>query len=56
MNSYHYLLMEDMLFMTAEELCRKKGDMAEIIAGYLMGFYKRELNSENVINQTGAET
>ena len=44
MNSYLYLLMEDMLFVAAEGLCREQGDMAEIVAGYLAGFYKRELN------------
>lgn len=50
MNSYLYLLMEDMLFVTAEGLCRKQGDMAEIVAGFLMEFYKRELNVKNVAN------
>ena len=55
MNSYRYLLMEDMLFATAEGLCSKPGDMAEIVTGYLVEFYKRELNSENAINHTGAE-
>ena len=43
MNSYLYLLMEDMLFVTAEGLCRKQGDMADVVAGYLVGFYKREM-------------
>ena len=43
MNSYLYLLMEDMLFATAEGLCRKQGDMAEIVASYLEKFYKREM-------------
>ena len=43
MNSYLYLLMEDMLFVTAEGLCRKQGDMADVVAGYLAGFYKREM-------------
>lgn len=47
MNSYLYLLMEDMLFATAEGLCRKQGDMAEIVAGFLMEFYKREMNIKN---------
>ena len=42
--------------MTAEGLCSKPGDMAEIVTGYLKEFYKRELNSENAINHTGAET
>lgn len=42
--------MEDMLFVTAEGLCRKQGDMAEIVAGFLMEFYKRELNVKNVAN------
>lgn len=42
--------MEDMLFATAEGLCRKQGDMAEIVAGFLMEFYKRELNVKNVAN------
>ena len=43
MNSYLYLLMEDMLFVTAEGLCRKQGDMAELVAGYLVEFYEREM-------------
>ena len=42
-NSYLYLLMEDMLFATAEGLCRKQGDMAGVVAGYLVEFYKREM-------------
>ena len=46
MNSYLYLLMEDMLFATAEGLCRKQGDMADVVAGYLAGFYKREMAGE----------
>ena len=46
MNSYLYLLMEDMLFATAEGLCRKQGDMADVVAGYLAGFYKREMAKE----------
>lgn len=56
MNSYLYLLMEDMLFATAEGLCRELGDMADVVAGYLKEFYKREMNSENAINHMGAET
>ena len=47
MNSYLYLLMEDMLFATAEGFCRKQGDMEEIVAGYLVEFYKREMNVRN---------
>ena len=43
MNSYLYLLMEDMLFAAAEGLCRKQGNMADVVAGYLAGFYKREM-------------
>ena len=43
MNSYLYLLMEDMLFAAAEGLCRKQGDMADVVAGYLAGFNKREM-------------
>lgn len=46
MNSYLYLLMGDMLFVTAEGLCRKQGDMVEIVEGYLAGFYKREMAGE----------
>ena len=46
MNSYLYLLMEDMLFAAAEGLCRKQGDMADVVAGYLAGFYKREMAKE----------
>ncbi len=56
MNSYLYLLMEDMLFVTAEGLCREQGDMAEIVAGYLEEFYKREMNAENVINYIAEKT
>ena len=47
MNSYRYLLMEDMLFAAVEGLCREQGDMAEITAGYLEGFYKREMKAGN---------
>ena len=43
MNSYLYLLMEDMLYAAAEGLCRKQGDMAELVAGYLVEFYEREM-------------
>ena len=43
MNSYLYLLMEDMLFATAEGLCRKQGNMTDVVAGYLVEFYKREM-------------
>lgn len=39
--------MEDMLFATAEGLCREQGDMAEIVAGFLVEFYKREMNIKN---------
>ena len=46
MNSYRYLLMEDMLYAAAEGLCRKQGDMADVVAGYLAGFYKREMAGE----------
>lgn len=44
MNSYLYLLMEDMLFAAAEGLCRKQGDMADIVNEYLVEFNRRELN------------
>lgn len=50
MNSYLYLLMEDMLFATAEGLCREQGNMADVVAGYLEEFYQREMNAENAIN------
>lgn len=43
MNSYLYLLMEDMLVMTAEGLSRRQGDMSEVVAGYLEVFYEREM-------------
>lgn len=56
MNSYLYLLMEDMLFATAEGLCREQGDMAEIVAGYLVEFYKRELNVKNDANPAAVKT
>ena len=35
--------MEDMLYAAAEGLCRKQGDMAELVAGYLVEFYEREM-------------
>ena len=46
MNSYRYLLMEDMLYAAAEGLCRKQEDMADVVAGYLAGFYKKEMAKE----------
>lgn len=45
MNSYLYLLMEDMLAVTVEGLCKEQGDMAEAVAGYLKGFYKKEMGN-----------
>ena len=45
MNSYLYLLMEDMLAVTVEGLCKEQGDMAEVVAGYLDGFYEREMGN-----------
>ena len=45
MNSYLYLLMEDMLSAAAEGLCKKQGDMAELAAGYLAEFYEREMGN-----------
>ena len=45
MNSYLYLLMEDMLAVTVEGLSREPGDMAEAVAGYLDGFYEREMGN-----------
>lgn len=36
--------MEDMLFAAAEGLCRKQGDMADIVNEYLVEFNRRELN------------
>ena len=45
MNSYLYLLMEDMLTVTVEGLCKEQGDMVEVVAGYLEGFYERELKN-----------
>ena len=45
MNSYLYLLMEDMLAVTVEGLSREPGDMAEVVAGYLDGFYEREMGN-----------
>ena len=56
MNSYLYLLMEDMLFATAERLCRKQGDMADVVAGYLVEFYKREMNIKNDANLATVKT
>ena len=48
MNSYRYLLMEDMLFAAVEGLCREQGDMAEITAGYLEAFYKKEMEAGGI--------
>ena len=45
MNSYLYLLMEDMLAVTVEGLSREPGDMAEAMAGDLKGFYKKEMGN-----------
>lgn len=45
MNSYLYLLMEDMFTVTVEGLCKEQGDMAEIVAGYLKKFYEREMGN-----------
>ena len=45
MNSYLYLLMEDTLTATVEGLCKEQGDMAEIVAEYLKGFYEREMGN-----------
>ena len=56
MNSYLYLLMEDMLFVTAEGLCRKQGDMAEIVAGFLVEFYKGEMRIKNDANLATVKT
>ena len=56
MNSYLFLLMEDMLFATAEGLCREQGDMAEIVAEFLVEFYKRELNVKNDANPAAVKT
>ena len=56
MNSYLYLLMEDMLFATAEGLCRKQGNMADVVTGYLVGFYKREMNVKSVTDRAIEKT
>ena len=56
MNSYLYLLMEDMLFVAAEGLCRKQGDMAEIVAGYLVEFNRKELNGKCDVNLAPVRT
>lgn len=45
MNSYLYLLMENMLVATVEGLCKEQGDMVEVVAGYLEGFYEREMGN-----------
>ena len=45
MNSYLYLLMEDMLAVTVEGFCKEQGDMEEAVAGYLKGFYKKEMGN-----------
>ncbi len=36
--------------MTAGGLCREQGNMADVVAGYLVGFYKRELNVKKDAN------
>jgi len=36
--------------VTAEGLCREQGDMADVVAEYLVGFYKRELNIKKDAN------
>ena len=41
-NSYLYLLMEDMLFTTAEELSRKPGTPEEIVTEYLKELYQKK--------------
>ena len=41
-NSYRYLLMEDMLFTTAEELSRKLGTPEEIVTEYLKELYRKK--------------
>lgn len=41
-NSYLYLLMEDMLFATAEELSRKPGMPEEIVTEYLKELYRKK--------------
>ena len=56
MNSYLYLLMEDMLFATVKGLSKEQGDMTEIVAGYLVEFYKRELNVKNDVNPAAVKT
>ena len=45
MNSYLYLLMEDTLTVTVEGLCKEQGNIAKIVAGYLEGFYEREMGN-----------
>lgn len=45
MNSYLYLLMEDMLAVTVKGLCKEQGDMTEIVTGYLEGFYEKEMRN-----------
>lgn len=42
--------MEDMLSAAVEGLCKKQGDIAEIVAGYLEGFYEREMAGEKENN------
>ena len=37
-----------MLAVTVEGLCKEQGDMAEVVAGYLKGFYEREMGKQSV--------
>ena len=48
--------MEDMLFTTAEELCKEHGNMADVVAEYLAGFYKREMEAGKDVNLAAAKT
>ena len=41
-NSYFYLLMEDMLFTTAEELSSRPGTSDEIVTEYLKELYRKK--------------
>ena len=45
MEAIKELKRQDMLAVTVEGLCKEQGDMAEAVAGYLKGFYKKEMGN-----------
>ena len=39
-----------MLAVTVEGVCKEQGDMEEAVAGYLKGFYKKEMGNRLLIH------